>query len=234
MKCVRIFILAALAASVLSPVSTGAQEVRGSITIKARENLLNKLPEQVAYFLPWFQMADVVSTDGSLSSGRLNICLVDNSVRFIHTTGDTLLLANADRVQRIMVGDTVLLQTNGFFVKQLLVYGTKSLAEKKELSIERQSEYGGYSSIPATSTARKGNMTAVDPNYVNQGEGTFDYRLKTTYVLTDGDEVYRANLSAFARIFPEKKKEIRSYAKSHKTDFDSKISLMELFYFCIE
>ena len=55
MKCVRIFILAALAASVLSPVSTGAQEVRGSITIKARENLLNKLPEQVAYFLPWFQ-----------------------------------------------------------------------------------------------------------------------------------------------------------------------------------
>ena len=153
---------------------------------------------------------------------------------FIHTTGDTLLLANADRVQRIMVGDTVLLQTNGFFVKQLLVYGTKSLAEKRELSIERQSEYGGYSSIPATSTARKGNMTAVDPNYVNQGEGTFDYRLKTTYVLTDGDEVYRANLSAFTRIFPEKKKEIRSYAKSHKTDFDSKISLMELFYFCIE
>ena len=45
-----------------------AQEISGSLTIRARENILTKLPAQAAYLLPAFTDAVVTGRDGSLSS----------------------------------------------------------------------------------------------------------------------------------------------------------------------
>ena len=122
----RIIVITALLTVLLQAY---AQNIEGSITIKARENILTKLPEQAAYLLPAFTDAVVTGRDGSLSSGRVNVCLVDNSVRFITDSGDTLLMSNAENVSRIVFADTVLLQVQDYFVKQMVVYGQKSIAE---------------------------------------------------------------------------------------------------------
>ena len=66
------------------------------------------------------------------------------------------------------------------------------------------------------------------------GEKDIDYRMKTDFILTDGEKIYTANTASFSKFFPEKKKEIRSYVKTHKTDFKNKASLAQLFMFCAE
>ena len=226
----RIIVITALLTVLLQAY---AQNIEGSITIKARENILTKLPEQAAYLLPAFTDAVVTGRDGSLSSGRVNVCLVDNSVRFITDSGDTLLMSNAENVSRIVFADTVLLQVQDYFVKQMVVYGQKSIAERRQLKLTQQAESAGYSSIPAVSTAKKGTMVALDPTYVYEAETDYDYRMTTDLVLTDGTEVYSAKLSSFVKVFPDRKKEIRSFVKEHRTDFNDKQDLADLFFFCI-
>ena len=113
--------------SLFLPLHAQKTKVQGTVTIKAREDLLKELPAEAAYFMPEFRDATVQFNDGKLSQGRINICLVDNSVRFIEESGDTLLLSNAENVMRILIGDTVMLQREGYFIKQLTAYGQKFL-----------------------------------------------------------------------------------------------------------
>ena len=91
-----------LSAVLLSAVSY-AQTEEGTVTVKASQDLLKVLPHNVVYLLPEFQEGTVDFTDGTSSSGRINICNIDNSIRFINSTGDTLLLANPYRVARAIV-----------------------------------------------------------------------------------------------------------------------------------
>lgn len=64
-----------------------AQSVSGTVTVQARQDLLSVLPPDVAYFMPDFEEASIYFTDGTVSSGKVNICLVDNSIRFIAPRG---------------------------------------------------------------------------------------------------------------------------------------------------
>lgn len=212
-----------------------SQTVKGKVSVDARQDLLSVLPSEVSYFLPHFEDATVFFTDGKASSGKVNICLVDNSVRFIHSTGDTLLLSSQDRVLRIQAADTLILKTEDYFVKQIAVYGKTSLAERRRLTLDAGEEkQGGYGALPPTSTALEGKLTSIDPSRQFEFKTDISYTLRKDYILTDGEKVYPASTSSFIKFFPEKKKEIRSYVKTHKTDFKNKASLAQLFMFCAE
>lgn len=217
----------------LLSIGTSAQTLKGTITVGTRQNILSVLPESVSYFLPEFEESAVFFNDGTSSSGKINICLVDNSIRFIQETGDTLLLSSYERVLRIQVADTVLTKANDCFVKQIVIYGNKSLGERRRLELETEQEkQGGYGSLPPTSTAKTGNLIRLDPTRKFEITTEMSYSFRKDYVLTDGMKVYPASTSAFTRLFPEKKKEIKNFIKANRTDFDDKLSLVELFLFC--
>lgn len=210
-----------------------AQTLDGTVTVGARQDILSVLPENVSYFLPEFEESTVFFNDGTSSTGKVNICLVDNSVRFIQESGDTLLLSSYERVLRIQVADTVLAKANDCFVKQILIFGNKSLGERRRLELETdQEKQGGYGSLPPTSTAKAGNMMRLDPTREFDVTTKMSYSFRKDFVLTDGEKVYPAGTSAFVRLFPDRKKEIRSFVKENRTDFDDKLSLVQLFLFC--
>ncbi len=212
------------------------QSIEGTVTVDARQDLLSVLPEEVSYFLPRFEDAYVMFKDGTSSMGKVNICLVDNSVRHINSNGDTLLLANQDRVQRVLVADTVLLYAENAFVKQLMVYGQLSISERRRLELDKRQEVsqGAYGSLPPTSTAVTGNLMLLDPTRKFDARSDISYSFKVDYVLTDRERIYPAGRKSFTRLFPEHKKEINAYIKNHRTNFKDPRSLVELFYYCTE
>ena len=150
MKRVKLYriLLSVLSVAALVPVAgLSAQDRRGTVEVDSREDLLSALPSDVVYMLPAFTDATVVFASGDSSKGRLNICLVDNSVRFINTAGDTLKLSNAENVHSIMAGDTLLLQRNGAFIKRVGVYGDLSLCERRELTLSEPEDNAGYAGL---------------------------------------------------------------------------------------
>ena len=226
-----LLIITALMAAALSY----AQRVEGTIKVRARQDLVRALPKDIAYLLPEFSDGVVDFTDGTSSPGRINICNLDNSVRFINTAGDTLLLSGADRVSRVIVNGTVYAKVaDQGFLRQKAVYGKLSLCERRRLTVEPVKEDAGYSGIPATSTAKGARMVQIDHDYMETGEREISYMLRTDVVLTDGSEIYVSKSSTFNKLFPQAKKAAKAFVKSNKTDFQDLDSAAQLFLFCAE
>lgn len=216
--------------------SLKAQPAEGTITVNARQDLLSVLPAEAAYFLPRFEEAVIYFTDGTTSSGTVNICLVDNSIRFIAPAGDTLLMSRGDRVLRILVSDTLILKANDYFARQIAVYGPYSLSERKslELDVLQEKKTGAYGSVPPTSTAMSANLMLLDPSRKFEAATDISYSMKSEYVLTDGTDVHKARAAAFCRLFPEKKREIKKFIKEQSLDMESGTDLLRLFLFCAD
>ena len=203
-----------------------AQRVEGTIKVRARQDLVRALPKDIAYLLPEFSDGVVDFTDGTSSPGRINICNLDNSVRFINTAGDT---------SRVIVNGTVYAKVaDQGFLRQKAVYGKLSLCERRRLTVEPVKEDAGYSGIPATSTAKGARMVQIDHDYMETGEREISYMLRTDVVLTDGSEIYVSKSSTFNKLFPQAKKAAKAFVKSNKTDFQDLDSAAQLFLFCAE
>lgn len=209
-----------------------AQTVSGSITVRKHQDLVAALPQNVAYLFPQFHEGVVDFTDGTSSSGLLNICNVDNSVRFVNEAGDTLLLSNAKRVARVIIDGYLLMKTGDGFLKQTAAYGQISLCERKRLTLAEDEPEAGYSGVPATSMAKMGRVTQVDSRRMETGERNYNYRLRTEIVLWDGEQELPCRMSSFTRIFPAAKKSAKSFVKEHRTDFQDIESVAQLFLFC--
>lgn len=142
------------------------------------------------------------------------------------------MLANNNKVSRVIYNGTVYAKIDGVFLKQAAVYGSVSVCERKQLSVEEIQPDAGYSGIPATSTARSTKLSQVDYDRMETGEIELKYRLKTDVVLTDGKEIYTSKMSTFSKLFPESKKQIKTFVKENKTDFQNLQSASELFMYC--
>lgn len=77
-------------------------------------------------------------------------------------------------------------------------------------------------------------MIHVDPNRQMASEKEMEYSLSIKYFVGDDTVLYPARLSSFVKLFPEKKKDVRSWSREQGTDFNDKISLIDLFYYCTE
>ena len=216
--------------------SLKAQPAKGTVTVNARQDLLSVLPAEAAYFLTRFEEAVIYFTDGTTSSGTVNICLVDNSIRFIAPAGDTLLMSRGDRVLRILVSDTLILKANDYFARQIAVFGPYSLSERKslELDVLQEKKTGAYGSVHPTSTAMSANLMLLDPSRKFEAATDISYSMKSEYVLTDETDVYKARAAAFCRLFPEKKREIKKFIKEQSLDMESGTDLLRLFLFCAD
>lgn len=211
-----------------------AQDREGSIRVTSRDDMLRKLPESVSYLLPVFTESTLVYANGSSADGKVNICLLDNSVRFINPSGDTLLLANADFVSSVMAGDTLLIQRDGQFVKCISLYGDLSLCERRSFTFSEPDEDAGYSGIPATSTAKQVRVQSVDYARTYGREVEIPWKLKTEYVLDDGSRTIPARRSSFIKLFPECADQVRAFIKEHSVDFKDLDDLVGLFQYCAE
>ncbi len=213
-----------------------AQNKKGTVHAVSRQDMLTKLPKDVAYWLSEFSMGRMVFNDGSSKEGLLNVCVVDNSVRFINDKSDTLVLFNSKDVERIFINDSLLVQKEDRFYREVACYGSVILAEQRifnfsEPEVEASSSMGG---LPPTSMAKKTNMQLVDNDRVYEFEADIPWNLSISYVLIDGDKIYNAKRSSFEKIFADKKDFIRTFVKSNKTDFDSKEDVISLFWYCTE
>lgn len=232
----RVFIQFLILALLCVNVSAKPRAEKGTVTVLARENLLSKLPSSIAYLFPDFADAVLFREDGGVSEGKINVCLIDNSIRFVNDQSDTLLMVGYKSVNSFRKGDSVYSRMGDLFVRQLAAFGKISLAERTRLELSQVSgtESGSGGMVPPTSTAVKSSVSALDPSRKFEGKTEIEYSLSTDIVLTDGENAYVVRPQSFYRFFPDRKKEIRTYLKENAVDFDNVSDLVSLFMFCAE
>ncbi|MBR5249896.1 MAG: hypothetical protein IKV28_04855 [Bacteroidales bacterium] len=210
------------------------QSVKGSVMARSRQNLLTQLPTSVAYLTPEFEEVQVIYRDGSTFHGRMNVCLVDLSVRMINDRGDTLFVAHSDDVARVLSDNSVYVQIKGRFYKQLMVYGNLSIAQEKRFEFKEPEISAGYGSAPKTSTAVQMSTREYNHSRAYDYETEIPYSLDYKYVLIKDQKIYPAKTSNFTKLFPDKKKAIKQFIADHNLDLGRKEDLLSLFYFCTQ
>lgn len=218
--------------------AVSAQTFKGTVTIASSEDILRKLPDSVAYFLPSFTESLIVFKDKRMSKAVLNICVIDHEVRFVDPAGgDTLKLVNTDDVERVVSGSILFIRNKGRFVKVVAESGDKRLAEDRVFSFLRPELLTAYGGTSNTASVSNMSTTSIGESDRNVRDGYYlnrevDYEYKKMFVLLKGNKYLYANTQSFLRLFPDRKAEIRAYVREHGVDFNSESDLKDLFDFC--
>ena len=123
----------------VSAMPLSAQVKSGSITVSARDNVVNKLPKDVVYVFSDFADATLNYNNGRFSVGCLNIRLLDNFILYIDDkTSDTLVLSNPNQVRNLVCNDTVYRIVNNSVVKVLSDDDGRQLAQRLRLELDEK------------------------------------------------------------------------------------------------
>lgn len=194
------------------------QEARGDI------------PADVFYLLPEFRQGMVYFSDQGPAQGMLNICAVDQTLRFMDK--DQELSSGADNINRVIVDDIVFVRIDGAFYRLYPITDGLTLAFRRDVEILRDVKTGAYGIQSRTSSIREvGSLQADGMMYTLQSSKSYPYNVSESCFLYQAGGVTPINKRSLRKRFPERKGELDAWLKSHslpKTLDDTRALLSRL------
>ena len=194
------------------------QEARGDI------------PADVFYLLPEFRQGMVYFSDQRPAQGTLNICAVDQTLRFMDK--DQELSSGADNINRVVVDDLVFVRIDGAFYRLYPITDDLTLAFRREVEILRDVKQGAYGTQSRTSSIREvGSLQADGMMYTLQSSKSYPYNVTESCFMYQAGSVTPINKRSLRKRFPQRKDELDAWLKFHsppKTLDDTRALLSRL------
>ena len=210
----RIFLLLSLFAGL----SAFGQEARGD------------MPADVFYLLPEFRHGMVYFSGQGPGQGELNICAVDQTLRFMDKGEE--LSSSADNILRVVIDTVVFVHVDGAFYRLYPVSDEVTLAYRRDVEILRDVKTGAYGIQSRTSSIREvGSLQSDGMMYTLQSSKSYPYNVKEScylYVAGNGTPV---NKRTIRKLFPARKDDLDAWLKNHalpKTLDDTRAFLARL------
>ena len=195
----RILLLLALVLGV----SAFGQEAQGNI------------PAEVFYLLPEFGEGMVYFTDQGPAQGKMNICAVDQTLRFLDKDGKELA-SNADNISRVVIDDVVFVRDEGAYYRLYPISDALTVAYRRNVEIIRDVKKGAYGMESRTSSIRDvGSLQADGMMYSLQKSANYPYNVTESCSLYMAGSVVPFNKRSLRKYFPERKEDIDAWLKSH-------------------
>jgi hypothetical protein len=188
------------------------------------------IPADVFYLLPEFQQGMVYFSDQRPAQGTLNICAVDQTLRFMDK--DQELSSGADNINRVVVDDLVFVRIDGAFYRLYPITDDLTLAFRRDVEILRDVKQGAYGTQSRTSSIREvGSLQADGMMYTLKSSKSYPYNVTESCFLYQAGSVTPINKRSLRKRFPQRKDELDAWLKSHslpKTLEDTRALLSRL------
>ena len=188
------------------------------------------IPADVFYLLPEFRQGMVYFSDQRPAQGTLNICAVDQTLRFMDK--DQELSSGADNINRVVVDDLVFVRIDGAFYRLYPISDDLTLAFRRDVEILRDVKQGAYGTQSRTSSIREvGSLQADGMMYTLQSSKIYPYNVTESCFLYQAGSVTPINKRSLRKRFPARKGELDTWLKSHslpKTLDDTRALLSRL------
>ncbi|MDD2595420.1 MAG: hypothetical protein PHD11_06345 [Bacteroidales bacterium] len=195
-----------------------------------RDDLGQYILDSVKYVMPEYSKGIVVFTNGERSEGMLNISTIRQTLMFISPEGEVLEVKDNDEVSRVTIKGRSFVRHRGLYIELLNMASDVVLAANYRINFletEKQGAYGKASPTTSVTTISNysdgGRMIELDQNLTTP----FRYK-EVPYLYKDGT-FYIASKKNFQKCFPDKKKQIESYLKETKVDFEKMEDVRLLF-----
>ena len=210
----RIFLLLSLFAGF----SAFGQEARGD------------MPADVFYLLPEFRQGMVYFSGQGPGQGELNICAVDQTLRFMDKGEE--LSSSADNILRVVIDTVVFVHVDGAFYRLYPVSDEVTLAYRRDVEILRDVKTGAYGIQSRTSSIREvGSLQSDGMMYTLQSSKSYPYNVKESCYLYVAGNVTPVNKRTIRKLFPARKDDLDAWLKNHalpKTLDDTRAFLARL------
>ena len=188
------------------------------------------MPADVFYLLPEFRQGMVYFSGQGPGQGELNICAVDQTLRFMDK-GEELSSA-ADNILRVVIDTVVFVHVDGAFYRLYPVSDEVTLAYRRDVEILRDVKTGAYGIQSRTSSIREvGSLQSDGMMYTLQSSKSYPYNVKESCYLYVAGNVTPVNKRTIRKLFPARKDDLDVWLKNHalpKTLDDTRAFLARL------
>ena len=173
------------------------------------------IPADVFYMLPEFGKGMVYFSDQGPAQGEMNICAVDQTLRFKDKDGQELS-SKADNITRVVVDTVVFVRIDDAFYRLYPVSDDLSLAFRRDVEILRDVRKGAYGTESRTSSIREvGTMQTDGVMYTLQRAANYPFNVSESCFLFRSGSVAPVNKRNLRKYFPDRKDDIDAWLKSN-------------------
>lgn len=185
------------------------------LVLRAQEPAGKGIPDEVFYLMPSFRDGMVYMRGQAPAQGKMNICAVDNTLRFIDNDGVELEAANADHILRVRLDTVWFIRNRGVFYRMYPLTNDMGIALKRDVRIVRDAKQSAYGGTSQTSSIREYSSLYTESGVYNLNSNkTYPYEVSETLFLFKGDGVYPLTKKNLQKLIPEKKEEIDAWFKA--------------------
>ena len=188
------------------------------------------MPADVFYLLPEFRHGMVYFSGQGPGQGELNICAVDQTLRFMDKGEE--LSSSADNILRVVIDTVVFVHVDGAFYRLYPVSDEVTLAYRRDVEILRDVKTGAYGIQSRTSSIREvGSLQSDGMMYTLQSSKSYPYNVKESCYLYVAGNVTPVNKRTIRKLFPARKDALDAWLKNHalpKTLDDTRAFLARL------
>lgn len=178
------------------------------------------VPEDVFYLMPKFGTGYVVYEGQAPMRGLINICAIDNSVRFKDSNGQEMTADNPGSIQQVVIDNTSFMRNgNQGFARLVSVApgGEVAVAVKRDVTVMTDSKRGAYGMESQTTAVQEyTGFSSTNRMYMLDEMRDFPYRVSETASLFKDGSFMPINKRNCQRVFPNAKDKIDAYFKDHK------------------
>ncbi|MBP5719752.1 MAG: hypothetical protein J6W82_01645 [Bacteroidales bacterium] len=212
----KLRLITVLAACLLMPVFAGAQS-NGSI------------PAEVYYLMPEFRQGMVFLSGQGPAQGKLNICALDNTLRFLDDKGKEMSAVYADNIIKVQIDTVTFLRNGGVFYRLYPVVIGSGIALRRDVEIQHRSKEGAFGLTDETASIREyGTIYADGVAYELNGKNS-PYKVSERLFLYSDGKILSYTKKNLKKVFPAQKAAIDDYfASGHPLpeDLPSALSLL--------
>lgn len=181
----------------------------------AQDNSARGIPDSVYYLMPSFGDGIIYFRGQTPAQGKLNICAVDNSLRFLDKNGKELSATQADNIVKVRIDTVMFLRSEDVFYRMFPVTDQLGVALRKEVKIKIGEKQGAFGTTSQTSSIRQYNSVYADGALYDLENGkTYPYEVSESICLYKGDTVFPLTKKNLKKLFPSKKEEIETWSKA--------------------
>ena len=185
---------------------------------RAQMNSGKGVPDDVYYLLPSFNQGMVYIRGQGPAQGKLNICAVDNTLRFIDNDGQEMVAGANNDIVKVTIDTVTFIRHQDAFLRVHPVTDDAGIAVRKSVRIIRDAKQGGYGGTSQTSSIKEyGTLytegVAIELNTNKQ----YPYKISEEFFVYSGDSILLPTKNNLKKLFPEKKDEVEAWFKSNRS-----------------
>ena len=169
---------------------------------------------QETYLMPEFREGMIFFNGQMPAQGKLNICAVDNTLRFLDKSGKEMVAANEDNIVKVRIDTVWFIHNGGLYYRMYRIDGDTGIALKRDVRAAKSGKQGAYGTTSQTASIRENaNIYADGVSYNIDKTQDVSYENVETLFLYKGDEILVFNKRSLRKLFPQSKDAIEAYFK---------------------